>query len=325
MALTTAQYDIIRRIYDDNRMNAERIADEHTREIYRVIPEYKELSDRSATLSLEYTKKALNGDKSATGTLSALLKDIKERKAALLVKAGYGPDYLSPSYTCPECKDTGYIDGHKCRCFRQKEIKLLYEQSNMVFDSDTVDFSDMSEDYYSGEDLERFREARQKAVGFVSNFNSDYQNLLFYGTVGTGKSMLTSCIAGHLLKGGHSVVYFSAASLIDELAKSTFDRGSSRYERTEAYGEGSDPIYECELLIIDDLGTEITNNFTVAALFNLLNERALKKRSVIISTNLSLDTLQERYTDRIFSRLTGGFTLCRLSGPDIRLASRLAR
>ena len=317
MALSNLQYDNIRREYDNDRMEAEREASVRKAEILSKVAGYKELDDMTANLSLEYTKKALGGDKSALSSLKDRLRQINDKKSALLVSNGYNADYLLPVYKCPDCKDTGYIDGVKCHCFRLKETEILYDQSGIRSELNTASFDNLSEGYYSGEDLEHFKESRTKSLNFVNSFGSDYQNLLFYGTVGTGKSMLSSCIAGDLLRRGHSVLYFSSSALIERLAKNTFERGG-------VSSTDNNPIYECELLIIDDLGTEMTNSFTVAALFALLNERFLRKKPVIISTNLSLEELQARYTDRIFSRLTGNFTFCRLSGADIRIARKFA-
>ncbi len=324
MALTNIQYDRIRRQYDDDRLEAEKELARRTSYVNSSVPGYKELSEQIGRLGLEYTKKALAGDKSAVGELSAHISSLKNEKERLLTAAGLNKDYLNIPYKCPDCKDTGYIGNKKCRCFVRKEISLLYDQSNIRASLDGVSFDMMSERYYLGEDLTRFRESVQKAKAFVRDFNSDYQNLLLYGTVGTGKSMLSSCVARELLDIGHSVVYFSSSALIDELARATFDKGYGKSERSDEDKPGDELLYDCELLIIDDLGTEITNNFTIAALFSLLNERALRRRSIIISTNLSLEELQERYTDRIFSRLTGDFTFCRLSGPDIRIAHKFA-
>ena len=324
MALNNAQYEKIKREYDNDRLTSRMLLDKRTEYVNSHIPEYKALSDKLAELSLEYTKKSLSGDKTAISSFSKLAEDIRRQKEELLIIAGLDRDYLKPIYKCPDCKDTGFIDGRKCHCFKDKEIALLYDQSNIQTSLKDVSFDSMSEKYYSGDDLNRFKESKQKAIGFVNNFKSDYQNLLLYGTVGTGKSMLSSCIAGELLKEGHSVLYFSSSALMDELAKSTFEKGSASNDRSGYPVTDSRMLHDCDLLIIDDLGTEMTNSFTVASLFSLLNERFLRKRPVIISTNLSLEELQARYTDRIFSRLTGEFTFCRLSGPDIRIALKFA-
>lgn len=175
-------------------------------------------------------------------------------------------------------------------------------------------FSLLSYEYYEGEALALFRHAVETCHSFIKNFNSDYRNLFFYGTVGTGKSFLSGCVAKELMDQGYSVIYFGAAGLFDLLSKVSFN-AKNRDERQNTYSD----LYRCDLLIIDDLGTELTNQFTASQLFSLLNERHLGKKSTLISTNFSLAELRDRYSDRIFSRITSNFEVCRLAGEDIRM------
>ena len=158
----------------------------------------------------------------------------------------------------------------------------------------------------------------KECQNFVKNFNSDYHNLFFYGTVGTGKSFLSSCIAKELIEQGKLVIYFSSAQLFETLSRSTFDRNSE-----EAASGIYEDIYECDLLIIDDLGTELTNAFVSSQLFSCLNNRHLRRKSTIITTNLSLEELRDRYSDRIFSRITSNYGMCKLTGHDIRITKKL--
>lgn len=141
---------------------------------------------------------------------------------------------------------------------------------------------------------------------------------MFYGTVGTGKSFLSSCIAKELIEQGKLVIYFSSAQLFETLSRSTFDRNSE-----EAASGIYEDIYECDLLIIDDLGTELTNAFVSSQLFSCLNNRHLRRKSTIITTNLSLEELRDRYSDRIFSRITSNYGMCKLTGRDIRITKKL--
>ena len=250
------------------------------------------------------------------------LTEIASRQKQLLIQNGFPADYLDPDYDCPDCRDTGYIlteDGmrRKCHCFRQQEISILYAQSNIQEQIARENFSSLSYDYYQGEDLRRFETAVQICKKFVQSFKKDYRNLFFYGTVGTGKSFLSGCIAQELLQQGHSVIYFSAPGLFDTLARYSFDAKSK-----EALHDLYEDFYNCDLLIIDDLGTEITNSFVTSQLFSCLNERYLRGRATLISTNLSLEELRDRYSDRIFSRITSSFTLCKLTGPDIRILKK---
>ena len=317
MPLTNAQYDILERRYADIRLANRHELEERRAYVNSHIDGYKELTDAIVNLSMEKARLAVAGEAVSYEDLSRTIDDLISQKRALLAGAGLGEDYLDPIYNCPDCKDTGYIDGSKCHCLRQASVSLLYSNSNIEDYLMGADFSNFSADYYKGNDLENFKDSLDKAQKFVENFDAEHGNMLFYGTVGTGKSMMSTCIARNLIDSGHSVIYFSAAGLMDALSKYTFD-----YKAKETSTIHSD-ITDCDLLIIDDLGTEMTNNFTITSLFSCMNDRALSHKSTIISTNLSLEDLRERYSDRIFSRITGGYTLARLTGPDIRLISKL--
>ena len=256
----------------------------------------------------------MSGDTDALNALHDDLARLKEQKKLLLLDSGFPADYLDPVFSCPDCQDTGYINREKCHCFRQAEISLLYEQSGIQDLLAQNNFELLSYDYYTGEALVLFQNAVKTCRHFVKNFNSDYHNLFFYGTVGTGKSFLSCCVAKELMDQGCSVIYFGATGLFDLLSDAAFHT-KNRDERQNAYAD----LYRCDLLIIDDLGTELTNQFTASQLFSLLNERHLGKKSTLISTNFTLAQLRDRYSDRIFSRITSNFDVCRLAGEDIRM------
>jgi len=312
--LTNTQYDRIFRQYEEkqrqNRLETERRRDY----IYEQFPKYRELEDKTASLSVEHGKKLLSGDETALDRLRESLAALKDQKKQILLDAGLPADYLEPVFSCPDCRDTGYIDREKCHCLRQAEISLLYEQSGLQEMLANNNFSLLSYEYHSGEDLSHFEKAVENCKNFIKNFDSDYHNLFFYGTVGTGKSFLSGCVAKELMDQGHSVIYFGATGLFDLLSSTSFDT-KNREERQNTYAD----LYQCDLLIIDDLGTELTNQFTASQLFSLLNERNIGRKATIISTNLSLRELQDRYSDRIFSRITSNFEVCKLTGADIRM------
>lgn len=317
MPLTNSQYDAIMRSYEEKQRTARYRLEQNTENVYKTIPGYQELDRQAASISIAQGRRLLNGDENALQELKQLLKDLSVQKAALLHKYGFPEDYLSPVYTCGKCRDTGYIDNKKCNCFRAAEINLIYEQSHIQNLLETENFSSLSYDYYAGEDLEKFIKAVQICQNFVKSFFLDYRNLFFYGTVGTGKSFLSCCIAKELMDKGTLVIYFSASQLFDTLSKSTFEKDS----KEAASGISSD-IYDCDLLIIDDLGTELTNSFVSSQLFSCLNNRHLRKKSTIITTNLSLGELRDRYSDRIFSRITSNYDVCKLTGRDIRMQKK---
>ena len=325
MALNNAQYESIIRDYENIRDANRHTLESRKAEVYQAVPEYRELEDSISTLSVSAAKAMLAGDDNARDRLHDSLLHIRQRQQALLTSAGLPVDYLKPIYRCPACEDTGYITDEnnlkqKCSCFRQREISILYSQSNIQDMISRENFSTLSTEYYQGEDLRRFESAVDLCRNFIKNFNQDYHNILFYGTVGTGKSFLSGCIAKELIDQGCSVIYFSSSSLFDMLARYSFD-----YKEKEALQDFCEDIYGCDLLIIDDLGTEITNTFVASQLFSCLNERGLRKKAMIISTNLSLEELRDRYSDRIFSRITSSFSLCKLTGQDIRICKKRNR
>ena len=314
MALSNTQYDQIKRMYDQKLLRRHYEIEKRTAYVNEHVEGYKELSDAISSLSIERARLLFEGNSHALDDLKESIELLRDQKNCLLKGAGLPTDYLDIPYDCEDCQDTGYVNGEKCHCFKQASISLLYDQSNLKEYLDSTDFSKVSDKYYQGQDLSHFKDSFEKSINFVKNFKIDYQNLCFYGTVGSGKSFLSGCIAKELLKEGNSVIYFSASALMDFFSKYAFDF-KSRDESEEAYRD----IYECDLLIIDDLGTEVTNGFSISRLFTCLNERHLRKKSIIISTNLSLEELRDRYSDRIFSRLTGNFLFCRMTGPDIRM------
>ena len=318
MALSNSQYNAIMRVYEERQTRNRHSLEERTARVNQQVEGYRELSDSIAAISVTQGKKLLEGDENALSELKSTLRRLSAMKQELLTGAGFPEEYLSPVYDCPDCKDTGYIGSEKCHCFKQAIIDLLYEQSGIRSMLEKENFSSLSYDYYQGEDLERFKKNVTTAKNFIKTFDSDYHNLFFYGTVGTGKSFLSGCIAKELIEKGFSVIYFSAAGLFETLSRNMFD-----YKNTEEFRNLHEDLYGCDLLIIDDLGTECLNNATVSMFFSLLNERHLNQKATIISTNLFLEDIQNRYSERIFSRIMNQYISLKFTGPDIRRLKRL--
>lgn len=317
MALTNSQYDTILRIYEERQLHNHHLLDSRFQEIYEKIPEYKKLEAMISSTSVAQGKKMLAGDTLALSQLKEMIKDFASRKTVLLTSNGYSAEYLLPIYNCPNCLDSGYTELGKCHCFKQAMISMLYAQSNIQETLNEDNFSTLSLEFYTGEDLARFEKAVSSSKNFINKFHKDYQNLYFYGTVGTGKSFLSSCIAKEMIDKGYSVIYFSSSQMFETLGKYAFDY-KSKEELKGIYND----IYTCDLLIIDDLGTEMSNKFISSQLFSCINERHLRKKSTIISTNLFLEELCDTYSERIFSRITNNYQVCKLSGPDIRMLKK---
>lgn len=324
MALNNSQYEMIIKGYEQTRDFNRHLLEGRREEVYRAISGYRELEDSVSGISAATARLMLSGDDNALNQLKFKLSQIASKKVKLLTDAGFPSDYLDPIYTCPDCQDTGFTAGHgnvkeKCRCFRQKELSVRYAQSNVQHIIQQENFSTLSYEFYQNDDLRRFKAAVNLSKKFVENFKEeDCHNIFFYGTVGTGKTFLSGCIAKELLQKGFSVIYFSSSDLFDRLAQYSFD---VKYKQELQIF--CDDLYSCDLLIIDDLGTERTNVFVTSQLFSCLCERELHRKSTIISSNLRPEELQNCYSDRIFSRITGNFDVCLLTGPDIRIYRKL--
>lgn len=313
MSLSKEQYEGIMLQYAQIRAGHRRTLQERRRRVLALIPQMRELEEQVPRTAVASLRARLEGGGSA-GDPREALGDIAAQRRALLLRNGFPENYLDPEYDCPDCRDTGLIGTQKCHCFRLKETELLYDQSHLGTLVSEAGFDRLSEEYYSGADLTRFRTARDASLAFVSSFPETYMNLYFYGTVGTGKSFLSACIAGAVLEKGHPVLYYSAAALFEKLASLSFD-----YRHREELQALTRELYHCDLLVIDDLGTELTNQFVSAQLFTCINERHLNRKPTIISTNLTLEEMQKRYSDRVFSRITSNYRLCKLTGKDIRI------
>lgn len=326
MSLTNMQYDEILRSYNRIQLENRRNQTERIALIYDKIPRIKEINDEISSMSLKTTKLLLedNSDSSSLEEFRQNLKILKSKKQTLLNENGFPPDYLDIHYKCKDCHDTGYIDNRKCHCFKKAEIEILYNQSNIREVLSYENFDNFNIDYFNDTDIDSVTGKTPKANmntvlnicrDFVNNFKNKekkYSNLLFFGKTGVGKTYLTNCIAKELIEKTSSVIYLSSINLFDILSHAEFEKNDD-----DAKNKASQ-ILECDLLIIDDLGTELYNSFTNSALFNIVNERLLNSKSVIISTNLVFSELMERYSERLTSRLAKEYTFMKIYGEDLR-------
>ena len=325
MAISNTQYNAIIREYEQKQIQSRDKMEARRKTVYSRIPEMEQVHNAISKLGVSKAKKLLNGDENALAELKGELGKLIDKKTELLTSAGFPADYLEPIYECPDCKDTGYIGNEKCHCFQKAIIDLLYTQSNLKNIVAKENFDTFSFAYYSDNHIDpvtgrsslaTMKNAHAVAHEFVDTFRDEFRNLFLYGDTGIGKTFLSNCIAKELIDKSFSVIYLTSYELFDTLAKSKFEKDDT----AEALATH---IFDCDLLIIDDLGTELANSFTVSQLFLCLNERLLRKKSTIISTNLSLEAMVDIYSERTFSRITSNYTMLKLTGDDIRIKKKL--
>ncbi len=324
MPLTNAQYDALMRRYDEIRERHRHELLSREEEIASAVPYIKELDEEAGRLSLAAAKARIADPKADLSSYRQSMKLITRKREAALLTHGYPADYLEMQYDCPLCRDTGYTDGVRCTCFKKAANELLYKEYGLGDILKEENFAHFSLDYYPEDmiDPPTGRSARELALKaltaaklFPDRIGMPGNNLLLYGNAGVGKTFLSHCIAAEVLDRSSSALYFSAKDLFDLLADAAFERNGRNASSAQA-------IYECDCLTIDDLGTESLNSFSLPQLFYIINERILKNRSTIISTNLMLDQFAETYTERIFSRITSHYTILKLIGQDIRMQKK---
>ena len=310
MPLTSVQHATITREYDRIRSDNEHILKDRIKEIERLSPEYDALQKEIGILSKKAALAVLKPGANDSSSYKSRIKELDKRQKEILESLGKPADYLDPIYDCPLCHDTGISDGHRCTCFKKKAIELIYNDSNLKNITDGISFDSFDLSLYpddvkdgTGKSPRVYAgEALSAAKAFARNFDSHHDNILIYGNTGVGKTLLSTCIAGELIQTSHSVVYLTAVDL---------------FERLGEYDDNT-PLLECDLLIVDDLGTELTNVFTNSKLFYCINERLLRQKSTIISTNLSLGEIRNNYTERIYSRIISSYMILKLTGEDQR-------
>ena len=335
-------YNAIKNEYERSQKTARESLESRKREVYARIPRIREADDEIQVMGLKYNRLILLGTSPENQLLAEMLSGIErleDEKVRLLESSGFPPDFLKPVYTCSQCKDTGFVeveDSHiKCSCYRQLLIDQLYGQSNLKL-LDRENFSTFNPDYYPDTiDEQRYgikKSPRRHILGikdkclrFIENFSSnDEKNLYFYGPTGVGKTFLVNCIAAELLAKGTTVLYLTAPALFDAIYNYR-----TRAFRDEGFDDGIyRNIFEVELLIIDDLGTESQTSARYAELLSILDTRHSNGMSrpckTIISTNIPPESLIEYYTERVASRVVGSFALLRFTGNDIRTVKTLS-
>ena len=321
--------DIIRNVIqglEKKRDRQERERKVRVEYVYNKIPAIRRLDEEIIKMSASMARSILtNPDnyKETVDRAKEAIEALKMEKAYLLTESNSSPDYMEIRYDCNMCKDTGYIEsGERCNCLKQELINRAYKMSNLgnilkKENFQTFNIGLFSNDKFPGEELtpkENMADIAGIAEGFISNFDeTNGENLLFYGSTGLGKTFLCNCIAKALLDKNKIVIYQTAFTILDILERRRFGKGPDEMSEYQY-----NLLFDADLLIIDDLGTEISNTFTNAEIFNIVNTRIISGKKTLISTNLTPKEITEIYTDRVFSRILDKFIPLKFYGKDLR-------
>lgn len=318
----------IEKEYERMRSEREKEKKEHLNDIYAKFPRVKQIDDKISTLAVTYATKMLTEGISADDAVCLVETQrnaLQTERRKILDDAGFVETDIPAQ--CELCGDTGIVDGKKCSCYLNIMKKVLaasassnenafFKLENDTFDKFDLSWYDKNKNIKNGfSEYDNMRSVYVSCKLFCNNFANENKNLYFCGTSGTGKTFLATCIANELISKGYSVVYQSSHRLFQFLEDFKFCR-IDRESNQEYYNS----IYDADLLIIDDLGTEFISAYTCSVFFDILNTRLMNKKSTVISSNLFVTNLEKKYTDRISSRIAGYFDVMAFTGPDIRIA-----
>ncbi len=289
-------------------------------------PRLREIEQEMAHAALRVTRAVLAG-----GDVEKQVDEIRRENLALqaemaeiLAEEGCPYPNFEPQYTCPRCGDTGYANGRMCTCLQELIKEEACRRLSSLASMPAASFDDLRLDYYPDTPdpatgvapRQRMADVLRFCRQYAEQFTPGAESLLLRGPTGTGKTHVSLAIARCVAGKGYAVVYGPAQLLLHQLEKEHFGR---------AEGNSEDQMVDCDLLVLDDVGTEFSSPFYVSSLYNLINTRMLEGRATILSTNLNQNQLRERYGDPIASRITGTFLPLLFLGKDIRQQKRLEK
>lgn len=324
----------ILREYEKKRFQSEQLVENRMKELtlkYKELGEIEEKIQRVATKNIkEIFENSENKKNIIKETEKELLK-LQKQKDDFIKKLKLPKEYLEVQYDCPKCKDTGFIrEGNalkRCSCLEQKIININYNKSNLIM-LEEENFNNFNLKFYENiankekygtnkSPRKNMEEILQVSKDFIENFDQVYSNILFSGDTGLGKTYLINAISKEILEKGFTIFYQKAPNMLDKLMQ-------TKYENSTEYNALIDSILNVDLLVIDDL-TEKTTDSKNIELFTIIDHRLNNSKSTIISTNLSLEEMQDIYEDRVISRIIGNYIIKRFYGDDIRKLKKEAK
>lgn len=314
MGFSSKNYAYVEELLAKRRQESEYRAERNREALYLRAPEVREIDRKLSGVGFALVRVAM--EKTDVAARIEALKEenlaLQARRREILASLGLPADYTDAVPVCALCRDTGFTDKGMCGCMRQLLVEAGYRSSGIGGLLKKQSFDNFSLHYYDGEALNYAKRALETAKDFAETFNKTGKSLLFMGGTGLGKTHLSTAIARRAIDRGFDVVYETAQNVIADFE---YDRFKSGYGETESRAE---KYLDCDLLIMDDLGAELTNQFTVSSLYNIINTRINLGKSTVVSTNLGQKNLFERYDERITSRLFGEFDPILFKGRDIR-------
>lgn len=291
------------------KYNAEQAYEREMARVREQNPELLAVERKLQFLSAQVGIAAMSGNREKAEQLRAEIEALRAKNADMLSII----DGAGVQYSCKKCEDTGYFEGRRCSCVEEIAKGLTQRELCSEMPLDDCRFDNFSLTYYSEKGSPSPRKRMTGVLKACREFSlkgGENQNLLLLGGTGLGKTHLSLAIANEFLENGHSVIYGSAQNIINKLANEQFSyKGDTSV---------SDSMLGCDLLIIDDLGAEMSTSFSQSCVYNIINTRLLKNLPTVISTNLSLEEIEKVYTPRVLSRIIGGYTLLQCLGEDIR-------
>lgn len=318
-------YQLAKERLNERRQQALRTADYHREQLFREIPRLREINSELLGIGAAIAKSVVGGSGENMKALSEKSLRLQEEQDQILRDHHIQKDLSEPRWTCEKCADTGYLEqGNRtivCDCLQKLMAEIAVEQLSSGLPLKDCTFAGFSLDYYSTEPdangkipFNRMSNIYNYCVDYADHFSVNSKSLLMRGGTGLGKTHLSLAIANEVIKKGMSVVYASAPEILTKLEREHFNY---RYQEQE---DTFQTLISCDLLILDDLGTEFVSSFTTSCVYNLFNSRLLAGKPVIISTNLTLEELIGVYSQRFVSRLIGACDRLDFIGEDIRTA-----
>lgn len=306
-------YDKAFEIVCQRRRQAEEKALINKEAFYSICARAEQIERELSSTAIKAAKYVLGGEniRSALTSLKEKSLSLQKERTGLLLKNGFTADFLEIKYTCKRCKDTGYINGKICSCFFSLVKQEAFKELNASSPLELSTFSDFSLNYYDGrEERNMMRRIFDYCKEYATSFNLSSESIIMFGGSGLGKTHLSLAIANEVINRGFGVVYGTIQSFARKFENERFkDLDSSTFST----------LLDCDLLILDDLGTEIPSAYITASIYEIIDTRLMKNIPTIISTNLSTPELQKKYSERLISRIFGNFRLFKFLGNDIRL------